>query len=95
MKGTEVSKQMSKIPWCVAALLCIVMFIPGAVTYMLTAYPETYKIGTFYGVVCIVFFAACGIYHRRKLNAIENRKPFDGLDHSGNRHRRSRRNHYS
>ena len=55
-----------RIPWYAATLLCIIMLLPGAVTFMLTAYPGTYRVGTFYGVVCIIVFAACGIYHRRK-----------------------------
>jgi hypothetical protein len=54
------------MPTIVKIALCALMLMPGGITYWLTCVPETYKIGTFYGAVCIIVFAACGIYHRRK-----------------------------
>ena len=76
----------TKIPLAVKAALCAMMIVPGGITYWLTCIPETYRIGTFYGGVCIVVFAACGIYHRGKLNEIQRTKPIRG----GNRHAPSR-----
>jgi hypothetical protein len=55
-----------KAPLIVKVSLCLLMLAPGGITYWLTCVPETYKVGTFYGAVCILVFAACGIYHRRK-----------------------------
>ena len=61
----------TKIQWYVASLLCVGMLVPGWIVYWITSVPTTYKIGTFVGVVYVVVFAACGIYHRRKLNEIQ------------------------
>jgi len=57
-----------KMPLFVKVSLCSAMVWPGVITYWLTSVANTYKIGTFYGVVCVVLFAAIGIYHRRKID---------------------------